>query len=202
MEDTMRLRTGLAVALLMLLPVAGCARGPDGGDGVASATTAKPSASATGSASHDPKNDEEMFLKYAQCMRDHGVPMDDPNIEGGGVNITIPQGTDKSKVDAANQECKQYMPNAGQPQKPDPAAAEQMRKFAQCMRDHGITNFPDPQEDGGLMIDSDKLGIDPMSQPFKDAQNACSQYQPKPPGGGGDGGPMTQEHNENGGGKA
>lgn len=199
----MRLRIGLAAALLMLLPMAGCARGPDGGDGVASATTAHPSASATGSASHDPKDDAAKLLQYAQCMRDHGVPMDDPNIDGGGIAINIPAGSDKAKIDEANAACKHYMPNDGQPPKLDPAQAEQMRKFAQCMRDHGITNFPDPQEDGGLMIDSDKLGVDPESQQFKDAQSACSQYQPKPPGGGdGDGGPATQVHKDNAGGPA
>ncbi|MGI5236561.1 hypothetical protein [Dactylosporangium sp. CA-139066] len=198
----MRFRTGLAAALLMLLPVAGCARGPGGDDGVASASTAKPSASATDSAPHNPKDDQESSLRYAQCMRDHGIPMDDPNFEGNGISIMIPEGTDKSKVDAANAECKQYMPNGGQPPKLDPAQAEQLRKFSQCMRDHGIKDFPDPQDNGGLMIDGDKLGIDPRSQPFKDAEKACEQYQPKPKGGegaeGGDG-PQTQEHAENGG---
>ncbi|HTJ34528.1 MAG TPA: hypothetical protein VL738_14980 [Dactylosporangium sp.] len=195
----MRFRTGLAAALLLVLPLAGCARGGDGDDGVATASTAKPNASASASnAPRNPKDDQEAFLKYAQCMRDHGIPMDDPNMEGGGISMTIPEGTDRTKVDTANEACKQYMPNGGQPQKLDPATQEQLRKFAQCMREHGIDNFPDPQEDGGLMIDSDKLGVDPQSQQFKDAEKACEQYQPKPPGGG-DGGPQTQQHTEKGG---
>jgi hypothetical protein len=208
MEEIMRFRTGLAAALLLLLPVAGCARGQNGGDGVASASTAKPSASASASASgpHDPKDDQEAFLKYAQCMRDHGIPMDDPNFEGNGISMSIPEGTDKAKVDAANSECKQFMPNGGQPEKLDPAQLEKLRKFSECMREHGIKDFPDPSEEGGLMIDGDKVGIDPQSQQFKDAEHACEQYQPRPPGGegadGGDGGAQTQQHVENGGGSA
>ncbi|GAA2352406.1 hypothetical protein [Dactylosporangium salmoneum] len=185
------------LALLLVLPLAGCARGGDGDTGVATAGTGKaePSASATTRASHDPKDDQEQMLQYAQCMRDHGVPMNDPQFEGGGISITIPEGTDKAKVDAANAECKRYMPNGGEPPKLDPAQQEKLRKFAQCMREHGIVNFPDPSEEGGLMIDSDKLGVDPQSQQFKDAEKACDEYRPKPPGGG-DGG--EQQHTEAG----
>jgi hypothetical protein len=49
-------------------------------------------------------------------------------------------------------------------------------KYAQCMRDHGITNFPDPQGNGGIAIDAGSLGLDPRSQAFKDADAACEKY--------------------------
>ena len=32
--------------------------------------------------------DQEKFLKFAQCMRDNGIPMADPEFEGGGVRMT------------------------------------------------------------------------------------------------------------------
>jgi hypothetical protein len=200
-DEIMRFRTGLVAALLLLLlPVAGCGKKAGGNDGVASAGTAKPNASASASSgARNPKDDQEALLKYAQCMRDHGIPMDDPNIEGNGISMTIPEGTDKTKVDAAHAECKQYMPNGGQPQKLDPAEQEKLRKFAECMREHGITNFPDPTDEG-MMIDGDKLAVDPQSQQFKDAEKACEQFQPKPPGGGGEDGGST--HTENKGGAA
>ncbi|MFG2040759.1 hypothetical protein [Dactylosporangium sp. NPDC048998] len=197
----MRTRTGLGLvlALLLALPAAGCARNAGADDGVATAGGAKPDASASGgNAPRDPKDDQEQFLRFAQCMRDHGIPMDDPDFEGGGVRIAIPDGTDRSKVEAAQEQCKQYMPNGGQPQRVSAEDQEKMRQFSECMREHGITNFPDPSEEGGLMIDGDKLGIDPQSQQFKDAQKGCEQYQPKPPGGAGGEGGKTQ-HVENGG---
>nr|BFE65484.1 hypothetical protein GCM10020063_100100 [Dactylosporangium thailandense] len=185
MEGIMRIRTSLVLGLLLVLTAAGCAKGTGGDDGVATAGDGKagPTASATGSGKRDRQAEQEALLKFAQCMRDHGIPMDDPQFEGNGVNITIPEGTDKAKVDAAQAECKQFMPNGGQPPKVDPADQEKLRKFAQCMREHGITNFPDPSEDGGIMLDSDKLGIDPRGEQMKAAEKACEQYQPKRPAG-------------------
>jgi hypothetical protein len=48
--------------------------------------------------------------------------------------------------------------------------------FSQCMRDNGVTGFPDPKfGDGGggsMMIDSSS-GIDPDSDSFKAAQSKC-----------------------------
>ena len=66
---------------------------------------------------------------------------------------------------------------------PTPDAYQQARKFTQCMRDHGV-NVPDPQtvSGGGVAVKvtpgaRDTL-LNPDSQQFKDAQNACKQYLP------------------------
>jgi len=178
----MRVRTALVLGLLLVLGSAGCAK-PDKDDGVATANgTAKPSASASASTRRDPQQDQEAMLAFAKCMREHGIPMDDPEVDGGGVSIMMPEGTEKAKVDAAQKECKKFMPNGGEPPKLDPAELEQQRKFAQCMRDNGVPKFPDPSEDGGgIMLNGDDL--DPKSETFKKAETACSQYQPKRPGG-------------------
>ncbi|MFI5911112.1 hypothetical protein [Dactylosporangium sp. NPDC051541] len=200
----MRFRTSLAVGLLLVLTAGGCAKGTGADDGVASAGDGKasPTASASsGTGSRDPKDDQEAFLKFAQCMRDHGVPMEDPNFDsgGGGVGLTITGDVDKNKVDAAQAECKSLMPNNGQPPKLDAAQLEQMRKYAQCMREHGIPNFPDPQEEGGFMIDGNELGIDLQSEQMKSAQAACEQYDLGPKGGDGGPGTHTENHNDGGG---
>src|SRR3954453_11855424 len=203
MEGIMRIRTSLALGLLLVLTAAGCARSPGADDGVASAGGPAPAASASSSSSpHDPQQDQEQFLKFAQCMRDHGVPMDDPQFDGGGISLSMPEGTDKSKVDAAQAECKQYMPNGGQPPKLDAAHQEQMRKFAQCMRDQGISNFADPSEDGGFIIDRDKIGIGPQSDKFKAAEKASKQYRSMGGGQGGAGDTGEGQHTTNGGGGA
>ena len=192
----MRIRTGLALGLLLVLAAAGCGK-PSGADnGVATAGDGKASPTATastGNGKRDPQADQEAFLKFAQCMRDHGVPMEDPQFDGGGVSLMIPEGTDKAKVDAAQGECKQFMPNGGEPPKLSPEDQERMRKYAQCMREHGITNFPDPGEDGRMMIDGNKLGIDPQSEQMKAAEKACEQYDMGPKGGEGND-KSTQNH--------
>ena len=61
------------------------------------------------------------------------------------VRIRAGEGTDPEKVEAAMEACKQYAPNGGEPPKLNPEQLEQMRKFAQCMRDNGVRTFPDPR---------------------------------------------------------
>lgn len=198
----MRVRTASVLGLLLVLglTVTGCAK-PSGGDGVASAggTPTASASSATGNSRPDPVKDQENFLKYAQCMRDQGIDMPDPKMDGGGISMMIPQGTDKAKVDAANELCKQHLPNGGQPMKADPEMQEKMRKFAQCMRENGLPEFPDPGEDGGIRLDGNKAGaLDPSGEAFKKAEAACKDFQPKRPGSDDEG--KTNTKTESGGG--
>ena len=50
-------------------------------------------------------------------------------------------------------------------------------KFSQCMRAHGVSNFPDPNGQGQIGIDS-STGIDPRSPTFQSAQKACRKLLP------------------------
>jgi hypothetical protein len=50
-------------------------------------------------------------------------------------------------------------------------------KFADCMRSHGVPNFPDPSAGGGIQIGSSS-GINPKSPAFQSAQNACAKLMP------------------------
>jgi hypothetical protein len=61
-------------------------------------------------------------------------------------------------------------------------------KFADCMRSHGVPNFPDPGPGGGIQISSGS-GINPQSPAFQSAQNACSKLLP---GGGPLRGPVSE----------
>jgi hypothetical protein len=47
--------------------------------------------------------------------------------------------------------------------------------YSQCMRENGVTKFPDPTSDGGLMIKADS-GIDPESSTFKAADEKCQSH--------------------------
>ena len=49
-------------------------------------------------------------------------------------------------------------------------------RFSQCMRTHGVPNFPDPSgSGGGIQLPA---GANPFSPSFKAAQNACHSLMP------------------------
>jgi hypothetical protein len=59
-------------------------------------------------------------------------------------------------------------------------------KFARCMRDHGISKFPDPTPDGWVPLDGSdftRYQIDPNSPQFRRAMQACRSDLPAKPGG-------------------
>jgi hypothetical protein len=53
-------------------------------------------------------------------------------------------------------------------------------KFAECMRDNGVSEFPDPDASGGLTIDGVLNGssLDPSTPAWKAAIGACKELQP------------------------
>jgi hypothetical protein len=124
---------------------------------------------------------KKAMLDYAQCMRDHGVDMPDPTFEQGGGRVVQRVKGNEDKVRAAEQACKKYQDKV----KPPPMSEQEQKKMkeaalknSQCMRDHGITNFPDPQfdENGGAMMKFDKSnGINPNSPKFQAAMKACQK---------------------------
>jgi hypothetical protein len=67
------------------------------------------------------------------------------------------------------------------------ANQEKAVKFAQCMRENGVSEFPDPDASGKLTIDGVLNGssIDPNSSTWQRATSVCKHLQP--PGFTGDG---------------
>jgi hypothetical protein len=59
-----------------------------------------------------------------------------------------------------------------------PSGGAEPVKYSQCMRAHGVPKFPDPDANGGLRIDGRKLGIDPRSKTYTDADAACRSLLP------------------------
>jgi hypothetical protein len=120
------------------------------------------------------------FVKYADCMRSHGVPnFPDPsggggiNIAGTGINPAAPS------FKAAQASCTKLLPGGG-------PGAQQMVETSQCMRRHGISGFPDPtttppsspagyssiEDDGGIVLAIPDT-INESSPAFKQAAAAC-----------------------------
>ena len=52
--------------------------------------------------------------------------------------------------------------------------------YADCMRSHGVTGFPDPGPEGGVVLPST---IDPQSPSYLAAQQICAKLQRGPVGG-------------------
>lgn len=119
-------------------------------------------------------------LKFSQCMRAHGVNnFPDPNGQGE-VTINSSSGLDprSSTFQSAQKACRKYLPNGGQPTPQQIAKAKQSAlAYSECMRAHGVKDFPDPNFSGGGI--SLKIGghpgsdLDPNNPTFKQAQTAC-----------------------------
>jgi len=152
---------GALAALLtaLALTVGGCGSGDD------SASTTSPSASANAK--------DAQGVKFAQCLREHGVDVEDPE-PGQGIRIQVGAGTPKSTVDAAMEACRKYDPMQQSGASADPQADAKLRKMAQCMRDNGVENFPDPEPGKGIRID----GSVANDTDFSAADKKCQKYAP------------------------
>jgi hypothetical protein len=127
---------------------------------------------------------QEAQIKFARCMREHGIDMDDPKPGERGIRLAVPEGVSPEKAQAANEECKKYLdaikpPELSEEQQKE--AREAALAHSRCMREHGI-DFPDPKfgEDGGATIQiGPESGIDPNSSKFRQAQKQCESKLPR-----------------------
>lgn len=141
----------LALATLASgLLVAGCGGGssrPAAATVAGAGTSASSVVARRGSGSSAPD-----ALAFAKCMRAHGVPnFPDPSPGGGFAFHASPAVISSPAFRAAQAKCANFMPGLGgvgggdfSPQQKAHALA-QLRQVAQCMRRHGISDFPDPR---------------------------------------------------------
>jgi hypothetical protein len=164
------------IVMTLGLTITACGGGGDGGSaGSAAATTAQPVATTPGGsapASSVPAGEPDP-LAYSQCMRDHGITnFPDPERHGRNLDIDADAlGVDPSspQYQAAEDACEYLLPQNDGPDAPQPDT-EGMLAYAQCMRDNGIANFPDPTSNG-FELDGDAVGID--TPQFRAAEEAC-----------------------------
>jgi hypothetical protein len=174
-----RRRRPRRLASLGLLAIVGVlAAGCGGGD----------TAGGKASAADRERQARDAALKYARCMREHGVDVPDPVFDGGGINQTGPEEkVPKAKLQQAERACRRYAPKEVEgPQ----LSEEEQREFreaalanARCMREHGIENFPDPTFPGSgeAAIQAPAGAFDPNDPDFKEAEEACKDTLAKPP---------------------
>jgi len=176
--------------LLLVVVLVACSAAGAAPSGVASLESQAPAADASASptASIDP--DDAPFA-FAKCMREHGIDMPDPETQpGGGFSQRIDgRNIDPEKMQAAQEACQDILEQAGGFRgELDPEQLDKLVEFAQCMREHGI-DMPDPTTNGkgGILFRTESGsdgggdsggktfagGIDPESEEFQAAQEAC-----------------------------
>ena len=139
-----KLRLVAVLATVALIGTA-CSNAPAsaGSDGNPSATT------------HD------QAVKFAECMRANGVKeFPDPDASGAFTIDAVINGSSLDPNSAAFKQaitaCKDLEPPGFTGQKRSPELQKAALKFAQCIRDNGVKDFPDPAVDGPL-IDTNRI---------------------------------------------
>lgn len=140
----------LLAALVVLVLISGCG-------------ASAPAGTATGSgagATTTPGNASK-GVKFAECMRSHGVgQFPDPGASGTFTIDALANGTSldtrSPTFTHALSACKELEP-AGFMGSPRGSQQQQAAlRFAQCIRDNGVSDFPDPLPNGPL-VDTDRI---------------------------------------------
>lgn len=134
----------LAALAMFAVIVAGCSSAGTGSSGEGSTTTAHTKA-----------------VKFAECMRNNGVAaFPDPDASGAMTIDAIANGSSVDTSSAAFEQalstCRDLEPAGFTGTKVTPEQRTARLEFAQCMRDNGVPDFPDPTPNGPL-VDTNRI---------------------------------------------
>jgi hypothetical protein len=125
------------------------------------------------------------FLTFARCMRSHRVANFPDPTPGHGVQFDPSSGIDPASpaFQSARRACQKLLPGGGPGSAPAPSASDLHTAlvWAQCVRKHGVPNFPDPSTSShaGLVFRGVVFPVGPEFNPqapgFKQAQAACGR---------------------------
>jgi len=184
-------RTHLLLALAAgLVVLAGCGNSnssPSPADAPAAASAASPgSGGGTGTGAGNFQTQAMAAgREFAQCARQHNLPnFPDPVWQSG---LTWPN-TPKADIESAEAACPDILRRlATVPQQIEPPTAEtlgHMRQFAACMREQGVSDWPDPKADGTFPLLGTRFagmaqysGGAGLPQSVTDARGACLMFE-------------------------
>jgi hypothetical protein len=167
----------LAVTVGVALLTAACSGGSTTSTGVADPGS---------TSSHSTSAAYAKALAYSECIRSHGVPnFPDPTISNGNIGLNL---RGNGTLQAAQNACKSLSPVHPLTGAQEAKNVAEGLKWAQCIRSHGVPNFPDPNSSGVFALPS---GMNPQSGSLQTAMNACQSVRPmqiqmssgNPPGG-------------------
>lgn len=134
----------LAALALIAVIVAGCGSGPAGTGGGNGAATVR-----------------EKAVKFAECMRVNGVSrFPDPSASGSYTIDGVVNGSSLDPNSAAFKQainaCRSLEPPGFTGPKVTSKQLTARLKFAQCIRDNGVPDFPDPTANGPI-VDTNRI---------------------------------------------
>ena len=146
MSRTLRPLAALAIVALI---GAGCSNGS-----AENGSTGTGTASSTGTGGNRKLTARDKAVKFAECIRAHGVSdFPDPNAKNQfeyGVSVS------PAVWERATTACKDLQPPGTLSGKRTPKQQSASLRFAQCIRDNGVKDFPDPVN-GEPLVDTYKI---------------------------------------------
>ena len=163
-------RGAVGVGLGVVLLLAGCSA--SGGPQAATTTTSGQQDAAA------------VWRQLVQCARSHGMPnLPDPQVDSDG-QAHFPNGVPKPP-DSVRRACQwiydRLPASAGGDKGRPPTDLQALLRFARCMRQHGIADFPDPKADGTFPLAGTSAGRGKTPQLVR-AMQACDRLNPDPNG--------------------
>jgi hypothetical protein len=133
----------------------------------------------TGSSGDNTAATHQQAVKFAACMRANGVRgFPDPDASGELTIDRIANGssldTSSAAFERATAACKDLEPPGFMGHKRSAQEQEAALKFAQCIRDNGVKDFPDPAPDGPL-IDTTRMPGSPDGRSIPGLQAAMQK---------------------------
>ena len=145
MRRNLRPLVALALVALIGLISAGCGSNAPSETGTAGSADTGGTKKAT---------DQDKAVKFAECIRGHGVPhFPDPDTKGDfvfGIDVT------PAVWDKAVAACKDLEPPGALSGKRSPKQQSAALRFAGCIRENGVKDFPDPVN-GEPIVDTTKI---------------------------------------------
>jgi hypothetical protein len=129
-----------------------------------------------GSSGGEEASSEEASLEFAECLRAHGVEVEDPK-PGKSVDVG---GQNDPKTVKALAACNGKLGDSGQEvsAEEDEEINEGALAFSKCMREEGI-DMGDPKILGPGKFHLDIAGLDTSSPAFVAAAEACQEKMPE-----------------------
>jgi hypothetical protein len=175
----------LAALVGVTVLVAGCGGGSGSPSVARLGSTTTSASSGEGWAALTPQQEIAVYVAYAACLSKHGVEVN--AVRTGGLMWEAAPGLPgpgSPQAVAAERDCKSVLPKGGLPARPTAAqnarALAQLLRYAECIRAHGVPNFPDPTSQGLRFSPSSGILNSPQ---FLAAEKSCRSQSPTLGGG-------------------
>lgn len=159
----------LIVLAALTIATAGCGGGSPGKP----RTTSTAAQGSAGGGSSGAGRQQAALLKYATCMRSHGVS-NFPDPTGGFLNLPPGITPSSPQFQSANRSCQSLLPGGASQQVTSPQNLAGLVKFAACMTKRGIPMSA--SANGSLSFPNN---VDPNSPQFQAGKQACQKYVPE-----------------------